>query len=115
MNYSTGRRLPQRVRVLHSLPLARPGRVRLSIEPCSDFPPRAVPLEQIVCRNTRMRGYRAMNIEEVKPEAGRKTAAALVELLAICPVCGCEAPALYESQAECCRLYLALWFIHCAA
>jgi hypothetical protein len=56
-----------------------------------------------------------MNIEEVKPEAGRKTAAALVELLAICPVCGCEAPALYESQAECCRLYLALWFIHCAA
>jgi hypothetical protein len=56
-----------------------------------------------------------MYIEEVKPEVSRKTAAALVELLAICPVCGREAPALYESQSECCRLYLSLWFTRCAA
>ena len=51
-----------------------------------------------------------MHTEELKPEVSRRTAAALVELLAICPVCGCEAPALYESPARCCDLYLLTWF-----
>jgi hypothetical protein len=61
-----------------------------------------------------------MNTEEAKPEVvagsrSRKSAAALVELLAICPVCGRGAPALYESQAECCRHYVSLWFTRCSA
>ena len=56
-----------------------------------------------------------MNTEEVKPEATRKTAAALIEAVVNCPCCGREGPALYESQAECCRLYLSLWFTCCAA
>jgi len=55
-----------------------------------------------------------MNTEEVKPEAN-PTAAALVEAIVNCPCCGREGSALYESQAECCRLYLSLWFTRCAA
>jgi hypothetical protein len=51
-----------------------------------------------------------MNTEEAKPEANRKSAAALVELLAICPICGLQGSALYESPARCCDLYLLTWF-----
>lgn len=54
-----------------------------------------------------------MHTEGVKPE--RKTSAALAELLAICPVCGREGPALYESESGCCEQYLRSWFTRCAA
>jgi hypothetical protein len=47
---------------------------------------------------------------EAKLEANRPAAAALVELLAVCPICGREGSAVYESQSECCRLYLLAWF-----
>ena len=52
---------------------------------------------------------------EVKPEANRKSSAALVELLAICPICGRQGLALFESQSGCCERYLLVWFIRCAA
>lgn len=55
-----------------------------------------------------------MNTEEAKPEA-KKTAAALVEAIVNCPCCGRAGQALYESQSECCRLYLSLWFTCYAA
>ena len=48
--------------------------------------------------------------EAPQPEASRKTATALVELLAICPVCGREGSALYTSMADCCQIYLLTWF-----
>jgi hypothetical protein len=55
-----------------------------------------------------------MHTDEAKRQPISKTAAALVELLAICPVCGREAPALYESESGCCQQYLRSWFT-CAA
>ena len=54
-----------------------------------------------------------MHTDEAKRQPISKTATALVELLAICPVCGSEGPA--ESQAECCRHYVSLWITCCAA
>jgi hypothetical protein len=57
-----------------------------------------------------------MNTEEVVAGSrSRKSAAALVELLAICPVCGREGLALFESRSGCCERYLLVWFIRCAA
>jgi hypothetical protein len=56
-----------------------------------------------------------MSSQEAKPEVNRKTAAALVEALAICPVCGRDGATLCESESECCRAYLLVWFIRCAA